>query len=686
MKYFSLIVCSCLLVNNNLSAQKGNPTSKAEIEAQQKLLQKELDKLTPEQKKMMEQMGMPAKVPSMPAGATDTDIKNAVSGGLGVPSKNAVLIAAIPKITITETNLQGYLVDVNKYIAGHLSNEGKTAGESFYKNLKANGYDAVSTANAATGLWTTGQLEPAIYIVGKATADDAKNTDNISNLAAMLSMGGAPQMAIPLLEFLNKKFPGNTTILNNLGQAWFYMGETTKADTYLQQTIKAFAYHPQANQTQCLIQQSKGNTSKAIEHMKNSLAYSYSLTKINTLRKLGYSVNGKDMRKPFHPDPNPLGLRDFVRPPYPKNYDDEVQLKYVWDNFQKDITNKTQQLNQQLQPFINANMQQAQQNYNTITKSNSNTTTPNGIVNISTTSNLAPPKLYDKSAQRHLDDMKKDGGQAYRLKNSKKKIDDLIKSFQLEKDKAYKKLEKEYSVKAATEIELGKKGENLGYDICKVNRAYSEWVYKNYNQPLEEAYTDYLHQLRLKLEEELYWKQLSQDENEFLATQLNAKKEWLAAISNSRFLETAYITENNACPAPQPDKEKKLKLADFDDMNCQYHTSLNFGGGNSIETHCSKMTVKFNAGPFSGNMNYKSDNNGRDRLVNGSLEGTIIDKSVGAGPVQAGAKAGMGIEFTSNGIEDVYINGEASAMDVTASGKMSLISGSMSGGISGFGK
>ena len=121
-------------------------------------------------------------------------------------------------------------------------------------------------------------------------------------------------------------------------------------------------------------------------------------------------------------------------------------------------------------------------------------------------------------------------------------------------------------------------------------------------------------------------------------------------------------------------------------MNCKYHSSLNFGGGNSIETHCSKMTVNFSVGPLSGDLNYRSNNKGIDELVNGSMEATLIEKSIGAGPVQAGAKAGMGVEFTSRGIEDVYVNAEASAMNVAASGKMSLISGSMSGGISGFGK
>lgn len=698
MKYL-FVFSLALLFTSSVPAQSKNPTTTKETQDKIKQAQQQLDNLTPEQKKMMEQMGISTKTPSLPTGATDADINAAVGGEFGgVPGKNAALIAAIPKITLTSANMATYLADVNKYIVNHLSFEGKTSGEYFYKGLKSNNYTTLSIANTATGLWASGQLETAIYMLGKTAADDVKNTDNLSNLAAMLSMAGAPHMAIPLLEYLNKLFPGNSTILNNLGQAWFYMGVIDKADTYLQQTIRAFAYHPQANQTECLIQQSKGNTAKAVEHMKNSLKYSYSLDKLNTLRKLGYSVKGNDMHKPFRPDPDPLGLRSFTRPGYPKNYDEEVQLKYVWDNFQKDIENKMQLLNKALQPLINLKMQQAQNAFDTISRKN--------MKNLSSTS-AGPSRLYQQNAQRNLNDMGKDGGQEYRLKIAKKKVDDLIKSFQSEKDKARRNFEKQFSTTTTQETELAKKGENIGYDICKVNRAYSEWVYKNYNQPLEQAYNDYLHQLRLKTEEELYWKQFIQEENDFAATQINAKKEWLVALSASRYLETAYITANNVCPAPVPDKEKRVKLGDFDDMHCKYHSALNFGLGNKIETHCNKLVVTFDAKVLSGNLNYKSDKDGVDRFVSGTIEATVINKEVSAnaGPLQAGAsvKAGVGVEISRNGIEDVYVTGEAGvkvgssvvddpagivnnpSVEITASGKISLISGNMSGGISGFG-
>lgn len=682
MKHLTILAIAVFITTIS-NAQTKNPSSNKEVQAKIKQAQQQLDKLTPEQKKMMEQMGMSTNIPSMPGGVTDTDVKSAVGSGLDIQPKNATLIAAIPKITITASNLPGYLSDVNKYINDHLSLAGKSAGEKFYTGLKKANSTTQVIANTATGLWANGELEPAVYMLGKICADDIKNTDNISNFTAMLSMSGAPHLAIPMLDYLNKLYPGNTTILNNLGQAWFHLGMIEKADTYLQQTIKAFAYHPQANQTECLIQQSKGSTAKAVEYMKNSLKYSYSLDKINTLRKLGYKVKGSDIRNPFQPDPNPLGLRDFIRPGFPKNYAEEVQLKFTWDDFEKKIESELTKLNAQLQPYINNNAQKALDAYKKMGDVNGKVTVSS--VSKMTTSAAAPTRLYEQNAQRNLEDMSKDGGSAYRLKTMKLKIDSLTKRFVAEKELKRKEIERKFSLTATEESELAKKGENIGYDNCKVQQAYSNWVHTTYNQPLEEAEKEYLHQLRIKIEEELYWKQFVQDDATFAATQIAAKKEWLAALSN-RYLSSEIVSWSEACNVKEADESKTTKLADFDDMNCKYHTSLDLGFGNSIETHCSKMNVNFNGGPLSGNLNYKTDNTGHDRFVKGTLEATVFEKSIGAGPLQAGVKAGMGMEFTPNGIEDVYATGEASVVNVTASGKISLMSGSMTGGITGFGK
>ncbi|MBZ4191586.1 tetratricopeptide repeat protein [Niabella beijingensis] len=683
---------------HNAAAQQKNPTTTKEMQDKIKQAQQQLDKLTPEQRKMMEQMGMSTTVPSMLNGITDADVKAAVNGdAFSVPSKNTMLIAAISKITVTTATLPSYIKSLNDYIEKGISNDAKIFAQQVYATLKANQFDAASIGNASLGYWTIGNLEIAVYIMGRACTDNTTDADLLSNFTAMLSMGGAPHRAIPLLEYLNKQYPGNTTILNNLGQAWFYLGETDKANEQLNKVVKAFAYHPQANYTQCLIEQSKGNTPKAIEKMKNSIAYSYSLDKLNMLRKLGYKVKGSDMRIPFRPDPDPLGLKKFIRPDVPMSYADELRLSADWDAFQKQVNEKSMQLAKDLIPYQQANNQKAQQAYEKFAGKSA------GQILQMKSDNATESNLYQATAQRNLEEMNKDGGVAYRLKVAKKQIDNLIKDFTAKDEAQRKSFEKQNSIKAEQETELAKKGENLGYDNCVVQQKYSDWVYTNYNKPLEEAYKNYLHQLYLKITEELYWEQFVQEEATFEATKIAAKKEWLAALGNTRYIAT---NKYGDCKAAEK-KTSKYKLVDFDDMHCIYKSMLDFRVCTMI-FECGKSSISFDAGRLSGNFHFKSDNTGKERFVKGTMEATVIDKSVsaGKGPLQVGAsvKAGMGIEFTNRGIEDVYATGEAKvtagsntvsdpagivsdpSVSITVSGRMSLISGNMSGGISGFGK
>ncbi len=203
-------------ITKAVHAQQKNPTTTKEMQDKIKQAQQQLDKLTPEQKKMMEQMGLSTTIPSMPAGATDANVKAAVNGGaFDVPSKNATLIAAIPKITLTAATMPAYLKEVNIYIEKNIASDEKFTGESAYKFFKNNNYTAAMLGNEGVGFWTLGRPEIAVYLLGKACAENATDTDLLSNLAAMLSMGGAPHKAIPVLEYLNRQYPDNTTIQNN---------------------------------------------------------------------------------------------------------------------------------------------------------------------------------------------------------------------------------------------------------------------------------------------------------------------------------------------------------------------------------------------------------------------------------------------------------------------------------------
>lgn len=688
---FVCVLCSCI----SGFAQQTNPTNNKELQDKINQAQQQLDKLTPEQKKLMQQMGMSTNLPSNQQMYSDEQIGLAV-GGDAIPKKNQSLINAIPKIPLTATTVDAYIKSLNVYVEKSINENAKTFGQQVYDILKENKYKPEEIGNVALGYWINGDLEPAVFLISKACSNNSADDDMLSNYAAMLSMGGAPHKAIPVLEYLLKKYPDNTTIQNNLGQAWFYLGEIDKANAQLDKVVKAFAYHPQANYTQCLIQESKGNKTAAIEKMKNSLHYSYSLDKVNKLRKLGYSVKASDMRIPFRPDPDPLGLRKFIRPDVPTSYEEELRLSADWDAFQKQVNEKDMDLGKALIPYQQAAIKQAQNNYDQYNKAK-------GDVGKMKTSVAASENIYRKTAEKNLEAMSKDGGVSYRLKKAKASIDELIKDFMAKDEAQRKALERANRIVADHESEYAKKGENIGFDNCVVQKKYSEWVYANYNKPLEEAYKNYLHQLYLKITEELYWKQFVQDDAAFEATKIAAQKEWLSALYDTRYIATNIYGD---CQVEEV-KSSRYKLADFDDMHCKFISVLDFGVYKQID-ECGNMRIEFDAGKLSGNFNFKADNTGVDRFVKCNLEATVIniEKSIEKGPVQIGAnvKAGVGVEITTKGIEDVYVTGEAKvtigsntvsdpagivsdpSVSITASGRMSLISGNMSGGISGFGK
>src|SRR5258706_14920881 len=111
------------------------------------------------------------------------------------------------------------------------------------------------------------------------------NMDNLNNYAAFLSMMGAEQAAIPILLYLNNKFPNNNTILNNMGQAWFGLGDMTASKKYLEAATELYPTHSMANLTLSKIYLSgpSPDTTKAKDALKRSISESYCADKEHDL-------------------------------------------------------------------------------------------------------------------------------------------------------------------------------------------------------------------------------------------------------------------------------------------------------------------------------------------------------------------------------------------------------------------
>lgn len=592
-------------------------------------------------------------------------------------------------------------------VAPKLSPESREFAELIYRTL-APAHSSAEIGNTAVGLWMIGRLQVSLHLMGKAVAADPANIDNQCNYAAMLTMSGGAELAIPSLEKLAKRFPQNSTVLNNLGQAYYQAGKEEDAEKQLTRALAVAPFHPQAAATAAQIAQSKGATAQAATLAKQAVQRSLSRDKLNVLRKLRTKLTLDDLKAYRPADPDPLGLKNFTRPEFPRNAVEEARTRPEWKAFYDDVESRVQAVMKERHavaaPLQAAAMAQAQaalaqlqagQVPTTPKKSSANATNIGGVT--ISTSNPGPDKTIRPRAQRAelmLRLLREDNGAKLRLQQAKQALDarttqdrQLIRT---EYGPAFDKLDR----KQANQV-----GEGLANrTFCDEFTALVDKYLAKWSDQRAELFDAYLHQLRLKLGEEVYWKQFVQPPAEFRLTVLDAQIEWLAAyrasgvhtdgtIRDDRGMIPLQITE--AC-LREKKTPRNFRLSNFNDVHCQYHSELQLPLG-SIVSDCDKMVSTLGVGPLklglSQDMAQGTDF--VDSFVNCNVE-VSAGKSAGVelGPVsvEVGAEGGLGVEIGRDGIQDVYVTGkvEASVADAISSGaegRMSLMSGSSSVGI-----
>jgi hypothetical protein len=283
--YSLVLILSVTFGQTQPKAKEKSPNQK-EMNDAMKEAQKAMDAMSPADKKMLESMGV--KIPSASDLPNVSDSQMAAAfeeEGKVIPSRKTELIAQLPKKTLSITELNTYLKTTNASVAAIITSNSKELAEKVMTQFKNDPYYGFMIASAANGMWIMGLKEPAVYLMGEATKV-LPNADNYNNYAAYLTMTGAGHMAIPILQKLNSLHPKNSTVLNNLGEAWLQLGDEMKAGSYLDSAIMVYAFHPQANYTKCLILESKGKTAEAVAALKQSLKHSITKHKLDELNKL----------------------------------------------------------------------------------------------------------------------------------------------------------------------------------------------------------------------------------------------------------------------------------------------------------------------------------------------------------------------------------------------------------------
>ncbi|MGG9960547.1 tetratricopeptide repeat protein [Ferruginibacter sp. SUN106] len=655
-------------------APKEKPPTQKEMEDMMKEAQKAVDEMSPEDKKMMDSMGI--KMPSLKnvPKVSDKQLAQAwETENLIVPKRDNDRIAAILKTPLSSGSVAAFVTDVHNKTLQLLWPESKTLAEKIYSQLKSSGKSSDAIGNTATGLWIMGRLQPALYIMGKICVEDAANNDNLANYASMISMCGIQQSAIPMLNYLNTKYPGNSTILNNLGQAWFGLGDMDKSTKYLDSTIRIYANHPQANLTKSFIAEEKGNKEEAVSLVKKSMLHAYSKDKEDRLRKLGYKMNSDDVKLPPKTKVDPLNLGGSAPPSFPKSVDECIALEPVWAGYREQLDRKLNMLGKQYKDAMKvaADMQQKRTEADfAMVKASLNAGSPQGM--------LTAMPLHAAAASLKANQVTEEYGR--KLEAWSKKMTAFLSGRAVQLKKNY-----EASMELLRKQDLEQTGEGLpNVDFCPKYKATCDQYLSGYNSELENLYKEYLSFEKPYLNDLAYWLMYVQWPEMFEATKLQTQMTWLGVLEGKEPVGFESITTYK-CVKPTPGAAGKL--SEFDDVACKYHSELKLGLG-SIKSDCSRMTTELDAGIIKLGLKQNMDKETfADQFMTCNVEvGAQIGKTVKTGPLTVGVSAGgrIGMEIDRNGVSDVYTVGGVSAaagvgdvsIDAGIEGKVSLISGS----------
>ncbi len=270
MKKLFIILGSLLLGSVILYAQP--PKQKAPTQSEtDKMMEEAMKGMSESEKAEMRKM-MKDMMPAL----TETSSKMAdypefTSNKELVPKKDIARINAIPKKKLVQADIGGYASNLyNKLLT-----KGNATEMAIVKKVIAASPKASDIGGASILCMLQGYPQAAMALSMKAVQADPSNPNWQNNMASLLTQYGYPEQAIPVLQKLKNQFPQNSTVLNNLGQAWLGLGELDSGKIYIKKAGGLNPNHPEAKETEGVIEEISGNTDKAtddyIKAMENSV-------------------------------------------------------------------------------------------------------------------------------------------------------------------------------------------------------------------------------------------------------------------------------------------------------------------------------------------------------------------------------------------------------------------------------
>ena len=324
------------------------------VSAQKQNSQAELNKMIRENKELQEQIKKNPELAELMKTAMEQADEEEGNAGLATraPKKDLARLNAIPKDKFTKQQLVGLC---QKIYGSYLQNLPPNTKDRFSAALESCGTDAKKLQDAAILNFINKSPDGALLFALKAAITDPDDPMYWNNLAALLIQSGQEEKSIPILSHLIQSHPSSSIVWNNMGQAYFGLGDMTKASQFLDSCLKYNDTHPEANHTKGLIYRFAGNTIKSNYHFARETIVCYRKPVVEELKKSKSDEEIFKIARSRWPEPEnyfvKLGLDKFRVPKLPASVEESNQLYQAHLDFRENIQNeikKWAELDQQL--------------------------------------------------------------------------------------------------------------------------------------------------------------------------------------------------------------------------------------------------------------------------------------------------------------------------------------------------
>lgn len=319
---------------------------KQSIEDAMKKMEELKKGMTPEQRAMLEKMGVEKTMQGVQKNMAQGN-SGAAMMLLGDPNKipETISTLVVPATPAGKEKLVAYLKPIFSETAAAMKPDNVKA----VQKLLGKGRE---TAQYAMVFWTNNELDKALYLLESACIANPDDYLSLNNLAALLTISGYAHKSLPLLLYTQKFVPESGTMLNNLGQAYLSLGYTDKAQPLLLAAVKKDSVNAEAYRSLALIAQKQGNNALCGGYLEKAIAHGGATSEaINLLSKI---APGKDLSeyirnrfKRYYKDHSVT--KRFTVPAIPASYEEAVKRNTEVESYFKDFdatinaTYKTQQ-------------------------------------------------------------------------------------------------------------------------------------------------------------------------------------------------------------------------------------------------------------------------------------------------------------------------------------------------------